>query len=313
MKEILRLEPVFKEMIWGGSRMKEWFGYEIPGDHTGEAWVVSAHPQGDCRIREGRFAGKTLSWLWQEHRELFGNLEGDQFPLLVKIIDAREDLSIQVHPDDAYAQEHEDGALGKTECWYILDCGEKADIIVGHHAKSREEMEQMIGEKRWSEFLNVRPIHKGDFFQINPGTVHAIKRGTLLIEIQQNSAITYRLYDYDRLCDGKPRELHLDKSLDVIRCPYEDAATHRETVHREGYDTARLVSCPYYTVDTYKIQTILVLEHNRPFQIVSVIDGEGSLDGSPVKKGDHMILPCGYGTARLEGRMEIVVSGVPGK
>lgn len=311
MKEILRLEPVFKQMIWGGTRMKEWFNYEIPGNYTGEAWVVSAHPQGDCRIQEGRFAGKTLSWLWQEHRELFGNMEGDQFPLLVKIIDAREDLSIQVHPDDTYAWEHEGGALGKTECWYILDCGENADIIVGHHAKSREEMEQMIRERRWSEFLNVRSIHKGDFFQINSGTVHAIKQGTLLIEIQQNSTITYRIYDYDRLCDGKLRELHLEKSLDVIRCPYKDIVTDRKTVHRKGYDYTRLVSCPNYTVDAYKIRSFLALEHNRPFQIVSVIDGEGSLDRALVKKGDHMILPCGYGTASLEGQMEIVVSGVP--
>ncbi len=311
MNELLKLEPVFKQMIWGGNRMKDYFGYDIPGDDTGEAWVVSAHPQGDCRIREGRFAGKTLSWLSKEHRELVGGLEGDQFPLLVKIIDARDDLSIQVHPDDAYAGEKEGGALGKTECWYILDCKDQADIIVGHRAKSREKMREMIGEKRWNEFLNVRPIHPGDFFQINPGTVHAIKNGTLLIEIQQNSAITYRLYDYDRLSGGKPRELHLDKAMDVIRCPYEDAAGDRTTRHEEGYDHTRLISCDYYTVDKYDIQSSLSLNQDRPFLIVSVISGEGTLDKTAVKKGDHMILPCGYGTALLEGEMSIVVSGVP--
>ena len=121
MREIIRLTPVFKEMVWGGNKLREHFGYPIPGDDTGEAWVVSAHQEGDCLIAEGTFAGKTLSWLWDNHRELFGNAKGKEFPLLVKFIDAREDLSIQVHPDDAYAQVHENGARGKTECWYILD------------------------------------------------------------------------------------------------------------------------------------------------------------------------------------------------
>ena len=133
MREIIRLEPVFKQMVWGGSGLRDYFGYEIPGEDTGEAWVVSAHPQGDCRVAEGSFEGKTLSQLWKEERALFGGAEGEEFPLLVKFIDAKEDLSIQVHPDDTYAARQEKGALGKTECWYILDCEPGG---VDHHRPS---------------------------------------------------------------------------------------------------------------------------------------------------------------------------------
>ncbi len=310
MREMIRLEPVFQEMVWGGNRMKDYFGYNIPGDDTGEAWVVSAHPQGDCRIAEGSFAGKSLSWLWENHRELFGDAQGREFPLLVKFIDAKEDLSIQVHPDDAYAKEHENGARGKTECWYILDCAHDADIIVGHRAKNREEMRQLMEENRWEEFLKVRPIHPGDFFQIPPGTVHAIRKGTLLIEIQQNSAITYRMYDYGRMPGGKPRQLHQKQALDVVQCPYEEDMGERSVTHEAGYDKTFLVACPFYTVEKYDIRGTAKINQNHPFLIVSVIDGEGSIDGCAVKKGCCLILPDGYGTADLQGDFSIITAHI---
>ena len=149
-----------------------------------------AHPNGDCQIAEGPYAGHTLSWLWTEHRELFGDCEGKEFPLLIKILDAKDDLSIQIHPNDEYAAEHENGSLGKTECWYVLDCEPGATIIVGQRAKDRAEAAQMVKDGRWDDMLNVLPIHKGDFFQIDSGTVHAIKTGTLILETQQSSDVT---------------------------------------------------------------------------------------------------------------------------
>ena len=192
-RPILFLNPVFKQMIWGGSKLETEFGYEIPGDKTGECWAVSAHPNGDCVVREGIYEGKTLSFLWQEHRELFGNIGLDRFPLLTKIIDAKDDLSIQVHPDDAYANVHENGSLGKTECWYVLDCPEGAALVVGHNASTREELKSMIEEGRWGELIREIPVKKGDFIQIDPGTVHAIKGGLMILETQPNSDITYRV------------------------------------------------------------------------------------------------------------------------
>ena len=198
MKDLLFMKPYCREVIWGGQRLKEIYGYETSGCHTGEAWVVSANENGQSVVDRGEYKGRTLKELWDSHRELFGNLPGEEFPLLVKLIDAREDLSIQVHPDDGYARLHEAGARGKNECWYILDCPQEADIIIGHRAKSRGELARMVEEKRWDYLLNVIPIHKGDCFYIPSGTIHAIRRGTLLLEIQQNSDLTYRLYDYGR-------------------------------------------------------------------------------------------------------------------
>ena len=158
--ELLFLEPVFKEAIWGGTKLRDSFGYDIPSDTTGECWAISAHKNGDCKIAGGRYDGKYLSQLWEEEPELFGNYPGDQFPLLIKIIDAKNDLSIQVHPDDAYAAEHENGSLGKTECWYVLDCEPDTKIVIGHNAKDKKELEEMIRQGRWSEFIRVVDVKR---------------------------------------------------------------------------------------------------------------------------------------------------------
>lgn len=307
-KEILFMEPVLKEMIWGGDRLKEEFDYTKATDKTGEAWAVSAHPNGDCVIKNGTWKGQTLSSLWKSHRELFGNLEGEKFPLLIKIIDAKDDLSIQVHPDDNYAKDHENGSFGKTECWYILDCEENGTIVMGHNAKTKDELCQMIDQKKWNDLIRTIPIKKGDFLQIDPGTVHAIKGGTLILETQQNSDITYRVYDYDRLSDGKPRELHVEKSKDVIKVPYEDKK--EEKSQKAGGQVETLISCSYYTVQKFAITQKEEYVQNKAFQIMSVIDGEGIIDGISVKKGEHFIIPCGYGAYTLDGKMTLIGSFV---
>jgi mannose-6-phosphate isomerase/beta-glucosidase len=310
MKEVIFLEPVFKEMIWGGNRLETDYGYDIPSDHTGECWAVSAHANGDCTVENGTYKGEKLSRLWQEHRELFGNAKGDTFPLLIKIIDAKADLSIQVHPDDAYAKVNENGSLGKTECWYILNCDDDGKIIVGHNANSKEELKQMIDERKWDELIRVLPISKGDFFQIEPGTVHAIKAGTLILETQQNSDITYRLYDYDRLSDGKPRELHLDKSIDVITCPHKSQSTDSKSITLPQAVIEELVSCEFYTVNKVTVNGQETLQQTEPFTILSVIEGNGELDGTPINKGDHFILPFGYGSYQLKGSLQLITSHI---
>lgn len=302
------LEPVLQEKLWGGSRLRERFGYEIPSDHTGECWAISAHPSGDCKIRNPEYAGKTLGDLWRERPELFGGAGGAVFPLLIKIIDAREDLSIQVHPDDAYARVHENGALGKTECWYVLDCDEGASIIIGHNADSPARLREMVEQERWTELLREVPIRKGDFFQIDPGCLHAIKGGTLILETQQSSDVTYRFYDYGRLENGRPRPLHIRQSLDVTQAPFRPHPIDRETAREGDAQVTRLVSCPYYTVYHIVVDGLWERDWDRPFVNVSVIDGEGSLDGYPVRRGDHLLLPAGYGEMALEGRAELICS-----
>lgn len=309
MKELLFFEPVLKENIWGGQKLKSDFGYPATSDTTGEAWAISAHPNGDCRVKEGTYKDYTLSQLWSEKRELFGNLEGDRYPLLIKIIDAKDDLSIQVHPDDSYAKEHENGSLGKTECWYILDCDEDATIVIGHHAKDDAELEDMIRGHRWSDFIREIPIHKGDFFQIDPGCLHAIKGGTLLLETQQNSDITYRVYDYDRLSNGQPRELHVEQSIAVIKAPFADTANEeKKMISGDGFVKEELIHCDYYTVEKIDVETKASFTQDAPFLNVSVVEGEGTIDGHTIKKGDHFIIPAGYGEYCLEGKMSLICS-----
>ena len=284
MESIITLEPVFKEKIWGGRKLETEFGYHIPDGPVGECWAISAHPNGDCVITSGEYAGHTLSWLWAEHRELFGDAEGDRFPLLVKIIDAKDDLSIQVHPDDAYAAEHENGSLGKRECWYVLSAEEPGTIIVGQRAHSREEFAQMVEEGRWGELLNELPIKAGDFFQIDPGTVHAIKGGTVILESQQSSDVTYRVYDYDRKQDdGTLRPLHMQQALDVI--DFDQVPPTTGAVELGDEPVAELESNSCYTVELIRAAGPLTVPTPHDFTCVSVVEGEGTLNGMPVKKG----------------------------
>ncbi len=308
MKEIIFLEPVFKSMIWGGNKLETEFGFSIPSDHTGECWAISAHKNGDCLIRNGKYLGKTLSWLWENHREEFGDTQGDVFPLLIKIIDAKADLSIQVHPDDDYAKENENGALGKTECWYILDCEEDSNIVIGHNAKDKQELKDMVYSGRWENLIRIRPVRKGDFFQIVPGTVHAIKKGTVILETQQNSDITYRLYDYGRLENGQPRMLHIDKSIDVINCPHIDQETGKKIVKEETYDLLELIHCGYYNVQKIDLHGTQKFVQDKSFQNITVINGTGRIDGQHIKKGDSFIIPSEYGEYTLDGNMELIIS-----
>lgn len=310
MKPIF-LKPVFKQMLWGGDRLGTDFGYDIPGDKTGECWGISAHPNGDDDIANDEFKGMTLSQLWKEKPELFGNSDSDRFPLLIKIIDAKDNLSIQVHPDDEYAAINENGSLGKTECWYIIDCPDNAKLVVGHNAKSRQELSDMIHEGRWSEFIRYVPIKKGDFIQINPGTVHAITSGCMILETQQNSDITYRVYDYDRLTNGKPRELHVKKSIDVITVPaeaVEDSVKCTNDLPQNQWN--ELIECKYYKVYKLVLDGEISFEQSHPFLNMSVLEGCGSINGTEIKKGDHFILPAGYGEVRMSGKMEIIASTV---
>ncbi len=310
-QEILFMNPVFKQNIWGGNRLATEWGYEIPSDTTGECWAVSAHQNGDCVIKEGTYAGKTLSQLWTEEPELFGNVDSDRFPLLIKIIDAREDLSIQVHPDDVYAAKNENGSMGKTECWYILDAPENATLVIGHNAKDKNELIDMIQNGRWTDFLREVPIKKGDFIQIDPGTVHAIKGGIEILETQQNSDITYRVYDYGRLTDGKPRELHIDKSLDVITVPaksVEDSIIHvREDVKNQ---LNPLISCQYYHVWKLDVDDNMQFAQEHPFLIMSVLEGDGTINGQKIQKGDHFILPNGFGQVQIQGKLQMIASTI---
>ena len=227
-----------------------------------------------------------------------------------KIIDANDNLSIQVHPDDEYASKYENGSLGKTECWYVVDCEDNSELVIGHNAQSREELSEMIDNGRWSDFIRTIPVRKGDFINIVPGTLHAIKGGITLLETQQNSDITYRVYDYDRVKDGKKRELHIEKSKDVITVPA--IPVDKTLIHEdESIGTKKLLSSEYFDVFRVNVSGKTVFSEKRPFLLLTVIDGEGRVDSESVKKGDSFMISSGYEAIEFDGKMKLIISSVP--
>lgn len=190
----------------------------------------------------------------------------------------------------------------------MLDCEPDTKIVIGHNAKDKKELEEMIRQGRWSEFIRVVDVKKGDFFQINPGCLHAIKGGTVILETQQNSDITYRVYDYDRLSNGKPRQLHVEQSIDTIVAPFEPAKCDTYTENLQGAEHKHLITCPFYSVDKYDVDGVFTIEFDKYFTDVSVVEGSGTVNGIPVEKGQHFIVPAGYGKCRFEGVMSLICS-----
>ena len=312
---LIVLAPVLHNNIWGGRRL-EYFGYELPDGPVGECWGISAHPHGDCVVEGGPYDGLRLSELWRDHHELFAGAQGDRFPLLVKVLDALDDLSIQVHPDDAYAAEHEDGSLGKHECWYILDCHEDAHIIVGQHARDRAEFAQMVDEGRWDDLVNHIPIKPGDFFDIRPGTLHAIMGATMVLETQQSSDITYRVYDYDRRqADGSLRELHLAQAMDVI--DYGAPLPSGEVTAPEVGGVTQLLDTTDFSVLRVRVtsEQPVTLRQDHPFLCLTVIEGACTVKTPAgtweLPLGTHAVAPHGTGDLALAGQATLICSYVP--
>lgn len=312
---LIVLKPVLHNNIWGG-RLLESFGYDLPDGPVGECWGISAHPHGDCVVDGGPFDGMHLSELWRDHHELFEGAEGDRFPLLVKVLDALDDLSIQVHPGDAYAASHEHGSLGKHECWYILGCHEHAHIIVGQHAHDRAEFAQMVADRRWDDLVNHIPIKPGDFFDIAPGTLHAIMGSTLVLETQQSSDITYRVYDYDRRqADGSLRELHLEQAMDVI--DYGTKPASGEVTAPEVDGVTKLLDCPNFDVERIRVRegAPVTIVQDHPFRCISVVEGSCTVTTPAGRwsfsKGAHAVAPYGAGELVFSGDATIITSFVP--
>ncbi|MBS4197020.1 mannose-6-phosphate isomerase, class I [Lederbergia citri] len=313
MKKPIFLTPQFQERIWGGTKLRTEFRYPIESDLTGECWAVSAHPNGQSIVNQGPYEGKNLGELWNEHRELFGDMEGEVFPLLTKILDANNDLSIQVHPNDEYANKHENGELGKTECWYVIDCQDDAEIIYGHTAQTKEQFIEMIENGEWNQLLRRVKVKPGDFFYVPSGTIHALCSGVLILETQQSSDTTYRVYDYDRVDqNGNKRELHIQKSIDVTTIPHQ-AATVKPSIEKiPGATITTFVKEKYFSVYKWEIEDSVAFHQDRPFLICSVLNGSGAIETKEgnfvIEKGTHFILPAGLGEFKIRGNVELIVS-----
>ncbi|WP_251717646.1 mannose-6-phosphate isomerase, class I [Lactobacillus agrestimuris] len=319
--EPIFLTPYFRPKIWGGRKLKTIFNYDIPEGKVGEAWIISGYKDDASTVTEGPLKGQSLRDVYHNHPELFGNPKEKEFPLLVKFLDANDNLSVQVHPDDEYAAKVENDR-GKTESWYVLQADPGAYLIYGHHAKTKEELAEMIKNGDWDHLLRKVPIKAGDFFYVPAGTIHALTKGSLVIETQQSSDVTYRLYDYDRVDQktGKKRELHTQKSIDVTTVPHIDP---KLDVHVDEDQDAKIktlvkppVSPHFYLWQIDLDGTWKTSLKNHPYLLVSVIKGSGKLEADgqswDLKMGSNLIIPNEMKNFTFTGKMRIVMSA-PGE
>ena len=293
-----QLLPACKDYIWGGQKLKTGFGIQSELNPLSEAWVLSCHPDGPSVLADGPFAGLTLTeYLEKAGKAALGTAcqSFENFPMLIKLIDAKKDLSIQVHPSDEYALAHE-GQYGKTEMWVVLDAEEGASLYYGFDREvSLEEFSRRVEDGTLTEVLKKVPVKTGDVFFIPSGTLHAIGAGLVIAEIQQNSNVTYRVFDYGRLgADGKPRPLHVEKALAVTDrrpAPALDFGEH-------------LGSCRYFTTDgcegAFRSEC-----GDESFHALLITEGEGTLtcggESREVKKGQCFFLPAGSGAYQVDG------------
>ena len=312
--EILKLLPVGKETLWGGTRLKKEYGKDFPMDKLGETWECSVHPDGMSLVANGQYRNQTLGSVLQQHPEYLGSKipGGKDFPILVKFIDANQDLSVQVHPDDEYAQQH-GLPNGKTEMWYIMDAVPDAEIIYGfEHQVDKEKLAQAVVAGNLDKHLHKVKVQKGESYFVPAGTVHGIGAGVLVAEIQQSSNETYRVYDYNRQdAQGHTRELHFDKAVATLDMSPISRNSHSQRLVKYYPNCSReiLCACEYFV--TEKIVTKYGFSFpmlTTSFQVVLCLEGEGTLEINtedfkpvPFNKGDCLFIPAGKGKCCLFG------------
>ena len=310
------LTPSGKDYLWGGNRLKTEYGKDIELTPLAETWECSVHPNGPSYAVSGEHKGMTLAEIIKMHPEYVGN-KNTQIPVLIKFIDAAKDLSVQVHPSDEFAREYENGQNGKTEMWYVLEAKEGAKLVWGfEHKVTKEILEKDITDGTLQNDLHYVPVHKGDVFLIESGTVHAIGEGILLAEIQENSDLTYRLYDYNRRDkDGNLRELHFDKAVQVLNMNPIGDTSQKPRYVRYFYGCSRETLCRCKYFETEKIQVTKGFSFSvmkNSFQVLLCTNGEGGLetDGSnrPLRfqKGSCIFLPAGLGRCHVIGSCELL-------
>ncbi len=317
----IKTEPVFKQYIWGGSTLKDKFGKNIPDNFAAESWEISCYEDGLSKIAEGGHKGKTLKEVIYADREnMLGVKDTDTFPLLVKILDANNKLSVQVHPDDEYANINENGSLGKTEMWYVIDAKPGAKLVYGFKNDTTKEMlEKAVEDENLEPLLNYVEVKKGDAFYIPAKTLHAIGEGLLIAEIQQSSNTTYRVYDYNRVdADGNKRPLHTKKALDVTSLENVEGNEKINVTYKKDGDSlsAVLVNCEFFSVVKYENNgTVNITPPEKRFEMLVFTEGNGKIisDGSQVDvaAGDSVFVPAALGAYSVQGKCEFLRSYVP--
>lgn len=317
MDEPIFLSPVFKDYIWGGNKLKTLFGKNSPYEITAESWEVSTNKNGKSIVKNGIGKDCNLDELFENKDvriRIFGTKteKMDKFPLLIKFIDANSNLSVQVHPDDNYAFKNENGDKGKTEMWYIMECKQGAQIICGMKENiKQEELSNILKSENVADYLNFVDVKQGDCIYIPSGTIHAILGDILICEVQQNSDLTYRVYDWGRMGkDGKPRELHIDKAIDVVKVGSRPNIKKTNT-WQEGIKN--MICSEFFKTDKITVKESLNDNSNtETFYAMNVVKGNGSIDTNgrtyKLKLGDSFIIPACLGQYKLCGNMELLKS-----
>jgi mannose-6-phosphate isomerase len=306
----MKMLPAFKDYIWGGERLVSDYHKRTSMRPVAESWEISCHPHGLSKVANGEHINKTLKRVLADNPMLAGSrYTGKDFPILIKLIDAQQDLSVQVHPDDTYAQKHENQS-GKNECWYVLEANEDARVLIGCKEKmQRNELNQYIVEGTLISHLNTIQVKSGDFFNVSAGMLHTIGSGCLIAEVQQSSDITYRVYDYDRTDhNGKQREFHVDKALDVINTTLKESRQKpRKKTRMDGYTKTNLTDWQYFSLDLLEIETSAeLISANSEFQCFVTLDGNMSISHNKsalnLHKGESVFIPAGIGRFVVNGK-----------
>lgn len=318
--EPLKLKAPCKDYLWGGTKLKTDYNQQSSAQKLAESWELSCHEDGLSEIAQGEFQGLTLKeYIEKAGRAVLGTDCGkfEQFPILVKLIDAKDRLSIQVHPNNEYALKHE-GGYGKTEMWYVVECEPDASLYYGFNRKiTKDEFAQRIQNNTLLEVLHEVKVHPGDVFFIESGTLHAIGAGILIAEIQQNSNSTYRIYDYARVgADGKQRELHIEKALDVTKLEPSVAKPLATRENFEGYSRTLLGSCEYFTVYEMEItESAAMNADGTSFHSLLCLDGTAELYLNDkklltIEKGGSVFVPAGMGAYTVKGNCKLLFTRV---
>lgn len=317
----LILRPSGKDYLWGGNRLNDEFEKNIDMFPLAETWECSTHPDGPCYVVNGIFAGKELAEVLKLHPEYLGERHKgeDSLPILIKFIDAKKDLSVQVHPTDEYAKKYENGQLGKTEMWYVLNAAHGAKLVYGLKQDCTKKMlRDAIQNGTMMKYLQKVPVHKDDIFFIQAGTIHAIGEGALVAEIQENSNITYRLYDYNRVDkNGKKRKLHINKALDVanLHSSAEPKQPLRVLKYRQGVASELLTRCKYFEVyrmlvNTERRQIVHYQADELAFRVLLCVSGCGTIgfkDGTiTFYKGDCIFIPANSVMMTIHGQSQFL-------
>lgn len=304
----IKFENLYYEKIWGGRDLEN-FRDNLPNGDIGESWDIACHPNGIGVVNNGDYKGIRFDELINKygHSLVGSKVSIEKLPLLVKLINSKEKLSVQVHPGDEYAAKYE-GDYGKTEAWYVVDAKPNANLIVGTKDCTKEQFAEAIQSGEVEKYLNKIEVKKGDCFLINSGLIHAICEGVIIAEIQQNSDVTYRVYDY-----GRPREIHVEKALDVTNFDLECENLKSEEVEFDGYKKSLLCKNEYFGIEKLIIENSLTDKSNEEkFDILTCVDGEGLIEGKgyseKIKMGDSYLIPATLGEYKVNGKLTVLKS-----